>query len=63
MDLAVLAVQTWLYDHYRTVDGFQPPLLNGKTGWSTMYALTRALQHELGITTLADAFGPTTASK
>ncbi|MCA1048158.1 peptidoglycan-binding domain-containing protein, partial [Bacillus toyonensis] len=37
--------------------------LNGKTGWSTMYALTRALQVELGITSLADAFGPTTASK
>ncbi|MFJ5261964.1 glycoside hydrolase domain-containing protein [Streptomyces sp. NPDC088387] len=33
---------------------------NGKTGWSTMYALTRALQWELGISPVADSFGPTT---
>ncbi|GAB3459782.1 glycoside hydrolase domain-containing protein [Actinophytocola sediminis] len=33
---------------------------DGKTGWSVMYALTRALQHELGITALSDSFGPTT---
>ncbi|MFF2731048.1 glycoside hydrolase domain-containing protein [Streptomyces sp. NPDC058008] len=32
----------------------------GVTGWSTMFALTRALQYELGITSLSDAFGPTT---
>lgn len=32
----------------------------GETGWSTMFALTRALQYELGITSLSDAFGPTT---
>ncbi len=35
---------------------------NGRTGWPVMYALTRALQHEMGITTLSDAFGPTTLS-
>ncbi|MFE4454445.1 glycoside hydrolase domain-containing protein [Streptomyces sp. NPDC056796] len=34
----------------------------GVTGWSTMFALTRALQYELGITSLSDAFGPTTLS-
>jgi peptidoglycan hydrolase-like protein with peptidoglycan-binding domain len=33
---------------------------SGRTGWSTMYALTRALQYELGITSLSDSFGPTT---
>ena len=33
---------------------------NGKTGWPVMYALTRALQYELGITALSDSFGPTT---
>ncbi len=33
---------------------------NGRTGWPVMYALTRALQYELGITALSDAFGPTT---
>ncbi|MFF4273413.1 glycoside hydrolase domain-containing protein [Streptomyces sp. NPDC001536] len=33
---------------------------NGRTGWPVMFALTRALQHELGITALSDSFGPTT---
>ncbi|MFJ2557305.1 MULTISPECIES: glycoside hydrolase domain-containing protein [unclassified Streptomyces] len=32
----------------------------GATGWTTMFALTRALQYELGITSLSDTFGPTT---
>ena len=36
---------------------------NGITGWTTIYALTRALQIELGITATADSFGPTTISK
>ncbi|MBP2360904.1 MULTISPECIES: glycoside hydrolase domain-containing protein [Streptomyces] len=35
---------------------------NGQTGWTTMYALTRALQYEMGITSLSDSFGPTTLS-
>ncbi|ANW22259.1 glycoside hydrolase domain-containing protein [Streptomyces clavuligerus] len=35
---------------------------NGETGWKTMFALTRALQYELGIATLSDTFGPTTLS-
>ncbi|MEV6782171.1 glycoside hydrolase domain-containing protein [Streptomyces sp. NPDC051098] len=35
---------------------------NGQTGWATMYALTRALQYELGITALSNSFGPTTLS-
>ncbi|MEU1849403.1 glycoside hydrolase domain-containing protein [Streptomyces sp. NPDC019990] len=34
----------------------------GETDWPTLYALTRALQYELGITALSDAFGPTTLS-
>ncbi|WP_326698137.1 DUF1906 domain-containing protein [Streptomyces sp. NBC_01754] len=33
---------------------------NGQTGWPVMYALTRALQYEMGITALSNAFGPTT---
>ncbi|MEU1934858.1 glycoside hydrolase domain-containing protein [Streptomyces coeruleorubidus] len=32
----------------------------GETDWATLYALTRALQYELGITALSDNFGPTT---
>lgn len=35
---------------------------NGVTSWNVMYALTRALQYELGITALSDNFGPTTLS-
>ncbi|MFF8280984.1 glycoside hydrolase domain-containing protein [Streptomyces lateritius] len=35
---------------------------NGRTSWAVMFALTRALQHELGITALSDSFGPTTLS-
>jgi peptidoglycan hydrolase-like protein with peptidoglycan-binding domain len=34
----------------------------GETDWATLYALTRALQYELGITALSDNFGPTTLS-
>lgn len=36
---------------------------NGVTGWPLMYALTRALQYELGITELSNNFGPTTLSR
>ncbi|MEU4208538.1 glycoside hydrolase domain-containing protein [Streptomyces sp. NPDC026206] len=35
---------------------------DGRTGWNTMFALTRALQYELGIPTLSNSFGPTTLS-
>ncbi|MGW7303465.1 glycoside hydrolase domain-containing protein [Streptomyces sp. NPDC054829] len=35
---------------------------NGRTGWPVMYALTRALQWELGIDNLSNSFGPTTLS-
>ncbi|MFJ9540913.1 glycoside hydrolase domain-containing protein [Streptomyces sp. NPDC101225] len=35
---------------------------DGVTGWNTMYALTRALQYELGISALSNNFGPTTLS-
>ncbi|MFC8080831.1 glycoside hydrolase domain-containing protein [Streptomyces sp. NPDC057307] len=33
---------------------------NGQTGWTVMYALTRALQYEMGISSLSDSFGPGT---
>ncbi|SFK04835.1 MULTISPECIES: glycoside hydrolase domain-containing protein [unclassified Bacillus (in: firmicutes)] len=62
-DPAVFAVQKWVNDTYGKVAGFQPAPYNGKTGWSTVYALTRALQVELGITALADEFGSTTTAK
>ncbi|MBB5117982.1 hypothetical protein AF335_09800 [Streptomyces eurocidicus] len=36
---------------------------DGRTSWNTMYALTRALQYELGIPELSNSFGSTTLSK
>lgn len=56
----VSATQSWLNDTYTGVPGWQPVSVTGKTGWPTMFALTRALQHELGITALSDSFGPGT---
>ena len=60
MDEQVLAAQRWVNATYTGVTGFNPAPEDGVTGWSTMYALTRALQHELGIATLSDTFGPGT---
>ncbi|ESU34091.1 hypothetical protein G3A_02915 [Bacillus sp. 17376] len=62
MDLMVLMVQEWVNDTYGGRSGYQPAPEKGKTGWSTVYALTRALQIELGIGTPADSFGPGTSA-
>ena len=56
-DYWVAAVQYWLNRTYTGVPGWNPVTVTGRTGWPTMYALIRALQHELGITALADNFG------
>lgn len=53
-------VQQWLNETYTGVSGWSPVVVDGRTGWATMYALTRALQHELGITALSNSFGPGT---
>ena len=60
MDMQVYYTQKWLNQEYGDVPGFGSVPENGKTGWDTIYGLTRALQHELGITSLADNFGPKT---
>ncbi|MBC1615072.1 hypothetical protein HB904_02670 [Listeria booriae] len=47
MDEMVRQVQSWLnktYDKYVTKGDFQTIPENGKTGWTTVYALTHALQ-------------------
>lgn len=62
MDEMVLNVQRWLNSEYRLEEGWQGVPETGKTGWSTMYGLTRALQIELGVRPLVDSFGPLTAS-
>lgn len=61
-DPMVYWTQKWLNQNYGNVPGFGSVTENGKTGWNVVYGLTRALQHELGITSLADNFGPSTQS-
>lgn len=61
-DLWVMNSQNWINTTYSSVSGVPRLTEDGLTGWGTMYALTRALQHELGITTLSDTFGPATQS-
>lgn len=62
MDEMVLRVQQWVNTAYSGKSGFIPAPEKGKTGWSTVYALTRALQIELGISQPMDNFGDGTAS-
>jgi peptidoglycan hydrolase-like protein with peptidoglycan-binding domain len=56
----VLKAQQWVNATYGSVAGYNRCAEDGSTGWQTIYSLTRALQHELGITALSDNFGPTT---
>lgn len=62
-DSMVYMTQKWLNQEYGDVPGFGSVPENGKTGWDTVYGLLRALQYELGITSLANSFGPTTSSR
>jgi peptidoglycan hydrolase-like protein with peptidoglycan-binding domain len=57
VDANVLAAQKWVNATYSGVSGYNVITEDGVVGWQTMYALTRALQHELGLTSLADNFG------
>ena len=61
-DSMVYLTQKWLNQNYEDVPGFGRVTENGKTGWNVIFGLTRALQHELGITDLADNFGPSTSA-
>ena len=63
MDQMVLETQQWLNKTYGGVSGFGSVTEDGVTGWGTVYGLTRALQHELGITGLVNNFGPTSKQK
>lgn len=62
MDQMVLETQQWLNATYGNHPGFNKVTEDGITAWPTMYALTRALQIEEGITTLSDNFGSLTTS-
>lgn len=58
----ILQVQKYLNTTYGGRAGYSQAPENGKTGWSTMHSLTRALQIELGISNTSDSFGPLTSS-
>lgn len=60
-DDMVYLTQKWLNQEYGDVEGFNPVTENGKTGYNTIYGLIRALQHELGITSLSNNFGSKTS--
>lgn len=62
VDQMVLATQQWLNSTYQGREGYDPIPENGRTGQTTVFALLHALQIELGITSTADAFGPSTQS-
>lgn len=60
VDQMVLQTQQWLNKTYGNDSRFKKVNPDGRTGWPTIYALTRALQIELGIQSTADNFGPST---
>lgn len=62
-DAKVLEAQKWVNSTYGDVPGYRRCAEDGQTGWNTMYSLTMGLQHELGISPLVAAFGPTTLSR
>jgi peptidoglycan hydrolase-like protein with peptidoglycan-binding domain len=62
MDTWVQKSQQWLNSTYKSRAGYLLAPEDGLTGWDTMYALTTALQLELGITATSKTFGPTTIS-
>ncbi|RMI44816.1 hypothetical protein [Streptomyces triticirhizae] len=59
-DEMVRAAQRFINTVYSDVSGIPRLEEDGQTGWDVMFALTRALQYELGITALSDNFGPGT---
>lgn len=63
VDQMVLKAQRWVNSTYGSVSGYNRCAEDGNTGWQTIFSLTRALQHELGITALSDNFGPTTYAR
>ncbi len=53
----VMNTQTWINTTYPGQLGVAPLVADGQVGWLTIYSLIRALQHELGITSLSNNFG------
>lgn len=63
MTTKVLEVQRWVNTTYGSVPEYTRCPEDGIAGRATVFSLLRALQHELGITPLADNFGPSTLAK
>ncbi|QIE35671.1 DUF1906 domain-containing protein [Bacillus tropicus] len=63
MDQMVKEAQEWVNSTYKGRAGYVEVQVTGKTGWSTMWALTRALQLELGITATSTRFGDGTLAE
>jgi peptidoglycan hydrolase-like protein with peptidoglycan-binding domain len=61
-DPMVIAAQRFINNTYGNIPGIPEVEENGRTSWAVMYSLTRALQHELGISSLSNNFGPGTLS-
>ncbi|MEV4504953.1 glycoside hydrolase domain-containing protein [Streptomyces klenkii] len=59
-DEMVRKAQMFINTAYQDVPGVSKVPENGKPGWNNMFALTRALQYEAGISQLSDTFGPGT---
>lgn len=62
MDQMVLKTQQWLNGIYKDNSNYKLIPEDGSTGWTTIKALTTALQIELGISTPNGSFGPATRS-
>ena len=62
MDQMVLKTQKYLNENYRGKNGYNVISEDGITGWGTIYALTRALQIELGLSAPANNFGNASAN-
>ena len=63
MDPQVLKAQQWVNATYGGVNGYHRAPEDGRTGSATFAALINGLQHELGITSLSDTFGPATLGR
>lgn len=62
-DSLVWKIQNWLNSTYGGRTGYVNVDRDGITGWSTINALMRAFQIELGISSTSTNFGPTTTSR
>lgn len=62
-DEKVLAAQKWVNATYSMVPGYTKCPEDGRTGWSTMFSLTMALQAELTMAPLVASFGPGTLAE